>query len=949
MFDFLIGIHIVGMVLILYSLIVMFRGESTYAQKLLIYIMLANLVHNAGYLLELQATSLESAFMSVKFEYLGIAVFVIFFMMFIRHYCGFVENKLLERSMLICSLISVILVWTTPAHSLYYKNVEFVEEGLYPHLILTYGPFFYVQAAVAIVLPWIIIMYSLITSVKKEPQAKKRRNLIYVIFGTAFELIVFFIYGMGFFGGYDPTAVSMAFMLSFMVTTIWNRKDYDLTRAAANTVLNTLEEAVVTVDEYMKVLTYNQSAKEMFSTLEIRGNIKDVEHFPQDMIGAGDKTEFVLNGKRYEGHLNELKDVDRDIRGYTFLFADVTNTYEYIANIKEMRERAEVANRAKSDFLANMSHEIRTPMNAVVGLSELIIEESRGRKMYDYACNIKSAALNLLSIINDVLDLSKVEAGKMQLVNDDYHLQVLVQDTVNLIEVAAAQKGLKLKVELDENLPSQLHGDEGRIRQVLVNLLNNAIKFTRKGYVKFRISGECTEPDVLDLCFEVEDTGIGIKEEDMENIFAVFQQLDMNKNRKTEGSGLGLAITKQIVQLMDGAIDVSSEYGVGTTFVVKLKQKVVSEKTIQEQPVTREDLQVTSRKRFTCKDYRVLVVDDNVINRRVAIKMLDDYQLQLDDVDSGQSAIELVKQKQYDMILMDHMMPEMDGVEATRIIRTECGENGARVVIIALTANVIEGAKEMFLNNGFQDFLAKPYERLQLHELMNTWVPEEQKQYLDGVVENNKVSEDEIAEIFMHGVDVRAAIEHNSGNLEDYLDLLQMFYIDGMNKRGYMDQLLVNKDFKNYGIEAHALKSAAANIGAKGLSEEAKKHEMAAKQGQAEYIVEHRDALATEYLKILKEIEEVLKKKQYGKFAEKDTSELKPIDEVVLLEKVKASLHNLERFKSKEAAAIVEDLLQHSIRDSIKMQLEEIQTLFSMYEDDQAEEKLKELIKELQR
>ena len=397
-----------------------------------------------------------------------------------------------------------------------------------------------------------------------------------------------------------------------------------------------------------------------------------------------------------------------------------------------MREQAEAANKAKSNFLANMSHEIRTPMNAVIGMSELILEESNGRKVYDYAKDIKNAAKNLLSIINDILDLSKVESGKMELVEDNYYIQTLVEDSANLIRMAALQKGLQMKVDINKDLPCQLYGDEGRIRQILINILNNAIKFTKTGYISLDVSGEYTDDDYINLQFIIQDTGIGIKNEDLDVIFESFRQLDMNRNRKIQGTGLGLSITKQLVSLMDGDIRVESEYGKGTCFVIYIKQKVVDKRTVKECPTDHMGEEKQDEREFVCPNSRVLVVDDNLINRKVAIAMLKTFGFQLKEAASGQEAIDIVKQEDFDIIFMDHMMPEMDGIEATRIIRGYLKEEQKepQPVIVALTANALTGARETYLANGFEDFLSKPFERKHLREVLEKWIPEEAREYV---------------------------------------------------------------------------------------------------------------------------------------------------------------------------------------------------------------------------
>ncbi len=724
MFIALVLIQFFAIFMLICALVYIFRGSSTYIQKLMLSFTLAELVHNASYLLELFAQTGGEAMLAVKMEYLGSSLVAILFMMFINNYCGVKEHVLFERIMLLCGCLVIVMVWTSPLHGLYYTDVEFVKSGAYPHVKLTYGPGFYFYMLVCAIIPWGVSVATLIRAILKEKSVKRIRKLRFIMCGATFSIGVLVLYVLRVFPeGYDPTPVSMAIMFSVLVLLVWNRKDFDLTKTATNTVLNSLGDGMITLDEYKTVLGYNAMAKKIFPTLEQYQKIDTVENFPIHLLERGGDGQFEMDEKCYEVHLRTVMDYEQIVRAYTVLIVDVTSTYEYICELNETRERAEEANRAKTNFLANMSHEIRTPMNAVVGMSELIIEECRGQKIYDYACDIKTAALNLLAIINDILDLSKVEAGKMELVEDEYYVQELVQDTVNLVQMVAEQKELEFKVELSENIPCKLFGDEGRIRQILINLLSNAIKFTKEGFVRLAVTGRHMDEDTLELQFIVQDTGIGIKDEDISVIFESFRQLDMNRNRKTEGTGLGLAITKQLATLMKGDIKAESEYGKGTTFVLHIPQRVIDKRSIGENTLTRIPVENKRTEVFVKEEYQVLVVDDNAINRKLAIAMLRAYGFQISEASSGKEAIEKVKNQKYDMIFMDHMMPEMDGVEAAKIIRDECSETAENTIIVALTANAIQGAKELYMANGFDDFLFKPFDRTRMNELLRRWVP----------------------------------------------------------------------------------------------------------------------------------------------------------------------------------------------------------------------------------
>ena len=656
-----------------------------------------------------------------------------------------------------------------------------------------------------------------------------------------------------------------------------------------------------------------------------------------------------------EGRVTGLLGIGRDITQY-----------------RETERAAQEASLAKTSFLAKMSHEIRTPMNAIIGMAELALRETEFDAAQKHIFTVKQAGSHLLSIINDILDFSRIEMGRLDIVEEPYSFSSMINDVISLIRMRVIDSQLRFVVTIDSRIPAVLAGDETRIRQVLLNILSNAAKYTDRGFISFTVSGEFRDEQNILLKMEVMDSGRGIKDEDLEKLFTDYTQLDQESNRGIEGVGLGLAITWNIVNAMGGDINVQSEYGTGSTFTVTLPQKVRSQTTIAavDDPETKKVLLYERRElysksiiatldnlgvpstlvtsdaglrealekeespfifisytllvrnrelisshasnakmiilagfgetvpdkhyrtvampvysisianilngipdsfsylennsiftRFIAPQVKVLVVDDINTNLKVAEGLLSPYQMQVDLCRGGREAVETVIFKKYDLIFMDHRMPDMDGVEATANIRS-FGEKDpyyAQVPIIALTANAVTGTKEMFLSHGFNDFLSKPIDTVRLNAILEHWIPKEKRE--SPALSAEDPPEDQYPEehgINIEGIDADRGISLSSGNTELYLETLQLFYRDGKNTIEELQKSLKEKDVPLYTIQVHGLKSSSANIGALMLSEAAKDLELAGTRNDLNYISMHHGDLQKTLEIILYRIEDFL-------------------------------------------------------------------------------------------
>lgn len=558
--------------------------------------------------------------------------------------------------------------------------------------------------------------------------------------------------------------------------------------------------------------------------------------------------------------------------------------------ILTMKDAAETSNVAKSQFLANMSHEIRTPINAILGMDEMILRESSNPDIINYAANIQSSGRNLLQLINDILDVSKIESGKLEIVPTNYDLAELVSIIVNEMKARAKNKAIEVNFEVAPTMPYKYFGDSVRIKQIITNIMTNAIKYTEKGSVTLYLNGIQSGDNYL-IMISVIDTGIGIKPEDMDNLFKKFTRLDMEKNRTIEGTGLGLSITKQLVDLMDGTIDVQSVYGQGSNFAVTIPQTIVDNepigdfkeryaKTVNEREVYKEQ--------FIAPTADILVVDDNEMNLQVVKSLLKKTKVQLDMASSGNEALSLTSKKVYDLILMDHLMPIMDGIETFHHVKEDDDSLNHDTPIIILTANAVLGAKDEYLNEGFSGYLSKPIDGLTLESTIIQFLPDEKIAYINDELREEKAADrglkDSIAErLAKSNVNLDEGLRYLDHNLDNYFDMADI-YIKTAKKLGpSMEEYLAENDCDNFRIKIHAVKSSSKNLGAIALSEEAQRLETAAKNMDINKIMVNYPNFKEEWQKVVEALEDVLPKKDEES---SDTNKEDNIDKVMELVRI---------------------------------------------------------------
>ena len=859
------------------------------------------------------------------------------------------EPRPIHALFLVLPLISITVIFTNPLHHLFFINFSLLSSEVvcgwyfYIHSVYSYGC---ISAA---------IFLMLLASARNSGVFSRQSML--VLLGIVVTIVPNLLYTFGKVAlpcGISSAAFTVT-MLCFGVAFLKYRFISSLP-ITLRQVVDLISDGYLVIDKESCILSYNQTLLNLFPE-KVNISYGDNLRTLIDRLFLDASYDQLLELQAQAVAQKKTVSVEKYFVGDKYVRVEITAVMQKNAHIgsiillkditqsKLLIDATNAASRAKSDFLAKMSHEIRTPMNAIIGMAELALRENEKELKNEHLATIKQAGSNLLSIINDILDFSKIETGKLEIFQENFSFSSLINDVISIIKMRIIDSEVRFVVNVDKNIPNSLNGDEARIRQALLNILNNAVKYTERGFVSLNIRGEFVGEDTVNLVMEVADSGRGIKQEDIEKLFEDFTQFDVKNNKDIEGVGLGLSITHSIVTAMGGSISVKSEYKKGSTFTLTLPQKynnreafanvenpeeksvllcerreiysksiintlnnlgvnctLVSNYPELYERMTRQkftflfiafqlfksnketivrygdnikvvvlaefgeavpdkNLMVLSMPvysisianilngvtesfsynnsseliaRFTAPDAKILVVDDINTNLKVAQGLLLPYKVHTDLCKSGAEAIRSVKSGRYDLVFMDHKMPEMDGVEATHHIRGLAGEDPyyKNLPIVALTANAVSGTREFFLENGFDDFLSKPIDTVKLNLILEKWIP----------VSKQKVSvpnRDEFiqAESFeIPGLDTEKGISMSNGSKEGFLSALSSFYEDGLEIITKIKESLETGNLSLYTIYVHGLKTAASLIGSDDLSGIAKELENAGKEGNMVFI-----------------------------------------------------------------------------------------------------------------
>ena len=1033
-FDFSIGIiwmliSFAGILIPLVGIFVLMGKEQSKSSTNLMIANIGCLIMNGAYFLLLRTDKPAEANMALKMEYLGNFLFYFFFIKFILSYMQIDVRhrwvRIFTHLWMLFEVAVIAVVWDDTRREVMFAHhdLEMDSKFGYHFFNMQGGIVYKVRYGFLLGFLMVLIMYMIIKRVHIRKQGGDEKHNLSHLIVAKFVIIIPLIMEIVFRFSFEFVPVFSSIAVLLIILSVVEGDIFSVLDIGRGWVIENFDSVFMIVDSTYGYLDANKFAKEQFEEL---ADIHKGEKLPERLrdLFLSEKTEMVIGEKHYEKFIKELTVKDK-VRGYCLIMLNVTKRYNMMEELREAKLRAEEANESKSNFLSNMSHEIRTPMNAIVGMTEILLRSDLSDQDRGYLMNIKNSGASLLTIINDILDFSKIESGKLEIIEEEYEPMSMLSDLSMIFLNRIGDKPVELIFDIDRDLPNKLYGDSLRIRQVIINIANNAIKFTAAGYVKLTIQmAPMTEPDMVNLNISIEDSGQGIKPEDLDKLFGSFQQVDTKKNRNKEGTGLGLAISKQLVETMGGQIGVRSEYGSGSEFYFHIPQRRIGDQVaaaIREDAVSHEPVVVSGHMKdertlaqlksltegyglkyvdcykardhkdkvdyffvdesvyrgikdsieeyfvstgtelcvlqnpmreavwddqatvvnkplytlnfcqvinhettaafvetdnvmnFTAPQAQILIVDDNEMNLKVAKGLLQPLQMNIDTASSGKTALEMVQSKQYHIVFMDHMMPVMDGVETTQKMRALEDPYIQNMPIIALTANAVMGAREIFKEAGMNDFVAKPIELKDICSKIRTWLPNELIMKMSASARPQaKIPAQELPVI--EGLDVAEGVK-NSGSFELFTNLLGDFYKLIDLKSTKIEKCLADGMIRDYTIEVHALKNTARMIGALELSELFYQMEQCGNAGDIETIFRENPAV----MELYRSYKPILE--PYGKANEQDKKEVPKEKIVNALEQLNAAM---DSFDLDGADAALAELEEYRLPEELGSYMEEL-------------------------
>lgn len=796
----LLGMQYIGILVLFAESLVIFRRWKNRLQGYLFLNCIAVLVNNIGYLFELRSTSIDSYITALQISYAGRVWIGLCLFLFVGELTRKHIPEMLKNTLVVSGIISYALILTLRSHKLYYTYVTFENSGIFPMLDHGNGIWHHLLMAQQVV--YIFFgLYWIFLDIQKEHNTIVKRRLFLVLSAIFIEGGFFIIQVIGIpgiTGVYDVTMIGYFMGTIIMLIAILSFDLLGTRELAREFVIDKIAEGIIAVDDEGAIRYFNEPAKELFPDLK-----NDSTDIPDAILDAvRNKDSITIGDRMYGPQASELVHDGANF-GQVYVLVDETEHYHYMKELEEQKEIADRANEAKGIFLANMTHEIRTPINAVLGMDEMILRESRQEEILEYADNIKTAGTTLLGLVNDVLDMSKIESGKMDLIENEYKVVSIINDLSVMIDLRAEAKGLEYNVDIDPTIPNTLYGDDGHLKQVVANILTNAVKYTEKGGVTLHVKKVSLIRDKITLRFCVEDTGIGIKEEDMPKLFAAFERIEEKRNRNIEGTGLGMSITVNLLSMMDSKLNCESVYGEGSKFYFEVSQKIVSDEPIGDYQAAVKKMHQerrASKLSFTAPAATILVVDDTPMNLSVIRNLLKKTRIAVETAQSGMECLKKISHTHYDIIFLDERMPKLSGTETLEQMGQFVHAN-EDTPVISMTANSQPDAREHYRNEGFSDYLAKPVIPKLLEETIVRYLP------ADKVILGR--GEDD---------------EQPDGFLDEALGI----YLNSLDENiAGLAECFEKKDWAGYTIKVHSIKSTSRVIGEEGLGELAEKLENA--------------------------------------------------------------------------------------------------------------------------